>query len=111
LTNEAESVVGSGGWTTYLYRHCYAEYFLSFLLNNCSAEQPISLCLQYLHVRLARINPFPIVVKPINMIVAKSRIRLNLIIIKTIAIRSGTREINKSLNYLTPKEAYNKSLL
>ncbi len=66
------------------------------LLNNSSAGQPISLCLQYLQVRLPRINPFPAVVRTIKVTVANSRIKSNSIIIKTMPIIRGTREIKRS---------------
>jgi len=66
------------------------------LLNNLSAGQPDSLWLQYLQVKLPRINPFPIVVNPIIMITANKRVKSKLIIISTIPIMNGTRETNKS---------------
>jgi hypothetical protein len=43
------------------------------LLNNLSAGQPSSLCLQYLQVKVPRINPLPAVV---NAIIANKVIRI-----------------------------------
>jgi hypothetical protein len=65
-------------------------------LNNFSAGQPISLCLQNLQVKLPRINWLPAVVNAINKIKANNRNGSNLIISKTIPAINGIRVTNKS---------------
>ena len=67
-----------------------------FLLNNCSAGHPISLCLQYLQVRLPRIKLFPVVDNTTISIAANNKMKLNLMIIITIAVRRGIRETSRS---------------
>jgi hypothetical protein len=72
------------------------QYIYLPLLNNLSAGQPNSLCLQYLQVKVPRINPLPAVANAIiaNKVIRRSK--SNLIMSNTIPMITGISETNKS---------------
>jgi hypothetical protein len=70
-------------------------YFL-LLLNNCSAGQPISLCLQNLQAKELRTKPFPAEVSITNKTIRIKINQLKLNINNTIPTTTGIIETKKS---------------